>query len=78
LAAPPGAIGALADVVVRAEGNPAEENAALARRMATHAKQGRNFHSARRFEKCAGDLEQELLVLRDALEKLSPPPPAQE
>jgi hypothetical protein len=38
LAAPPGAIGALADVVVRAE----------------------------------------VLVLRDALEKLSPPPPAQE
>jgi hypothetical protein len=48
------------------------------RRLATHAKQGRNFHSARRFEKRAGDLGQELLVLRDALEKLSPPPPAQE
>ena len=55
-----------------------EENAALARRMATHAKQGRNFHSARRFEKRASDLEQELLIVRDALGKLSPPPPAQE
>src|SRR5262245_8742383 len=55
-----------------------EENAALARRMAAHAKQGRNFHSARRFEKRAGDLEQELLVVREALEKLSPAPPAQE
>jgi len=55
-----------------------EENAALARRMATHATQGRNFHSARRFEKRASDLEQELLVVREALEKLSPPPPARE
>jgi len=55
-----------------------EENAALARRMATHAKQGRHFHSARRFEKRANNLEQELLVVREALEKLSPPPPAQE
>ena len=55
-----------------------EENAALARRMATHAKNGRNFLSARRFEKRASDLERELLVVREALEKLSPPPPAQE
>jgi len=43
--------------------------------MATHAKQGRHFHSARRFEKRASDLEQELLVVREALEKLSPSPP---
>jgi two-component system, chemotaxis family, protein-glutamate methylesterase/glutaminase len=55
-----------------------EENAALVRRMATHAKQRRNFHSARRFEKRAGDLGQELLIVREALEKLSPTPPAQE
>jgi two-component system chemotaxis response regulator CheB len=51
-----------------------EENAALARRMATHARQGQTFRSARRFEKRATDLEQELLVVREALEKLSPPP----
>ena len=55
-----------------------EENAALARRMATHAKNGRNFLSARRFEKRASELDQELLVVREVLEKLSPPPPPQE